>query len=117
MLTYLDDQSYGSLLDYLGNLHLTDRPAQAGDVVFLSEDWWLGDTAVIEQVTLHRGMWQVSLVFAHHQRPLQLIRRLITQTSHQSKAQLMAALMRRLAAKDQRGTLAVRACDFNFAPY
>jgi hypothetical protein len=117
MAIYLDDQSYEGLLDFLGNLHLTDRQGQASDVCFLSEDWWLSDTAVIECVVRHRGTWQICLIFAHYRRPLQLIKRLITTAHSLPKAQLVASLMRRLAAKDQRGTLEVRACDFHFAPY
>ena len=52
-------------------------------------------------------MWAVDLIFAYTRNPLRLIRRRITAQPSQGRAAQHAHYMRRLAAKDQRGTLTV----------
>ncbi len=104
---HLDDQAYNELLNLLNNQHLTECPGEERDMNFLSDDWWLRDTSVIEHIVPRDGMWEIQLVFAHYLHPLQLVKRSIKRCTCPRKAQLSAWYMRRLAAKDQRGTLTV----------
>ncbi|MEM9918320.1 MAG: hypothetical protein AAF990_09515 [Bacteroidota bacterium] len=108
----LDSAAYNELLNLLNNQHFTDQPGQESDMEFLSDDWWLRDTAVIEMVIQREGMWEIQLVFAHYQEPHKLIKRVISRYTSKRKAELSAWYMRRLAAKDQRGTLKVNLDDF-----
>lgn len=104
---HLDDSAYNELLNLLNNQHFTEKPGIPTDMAFLSDDWWLCDTAVIESVVKREGLWEIHLIFAHYQQPHKLIKRLITRQVSKKKAELMANYMKRLAAKDQRGTLQV----------
>ncbi len=108
----LDDSAYNELLNLLNNQHFTEKPGSESDMDFLSDDWWLRDTAVIENVVKREGMWEIQLVFAHYQEPCKLIKRVISRHTCKNKAELSAWYMRRLAAKDQRGTLKVDIDDF-----
>ncbi|HMQ47162.1 MAG TPA: hypothetical protein PKA00_06615 [Saprospiraceae bacterium] len=112
-LFQLDDSAYNQMLNLLNNQHFVERGGKQEDMLFLSEDWWLRDTAVIEIIFKREGMWEINLVFAHYRRPFQLIVRAISRYSSKDKAQLNAQYMRRLAAKDQRGTLKLDINDFN----
>lgn len=112
----LDDNAYNELLNLLNNQHFTERSGMVSDMNFLSDDEWLKDTAVIDNIVQREGMWEVQLVFAHYQSPLKLIKRVITKFTDFRKAELSATYMRRLAAKDQRGTLAVSLDDFKLSP-
>ncbi|MEM6699219.1 MAG: hypothetical protein AAF599_12525 [Bacteroidota bacterium] len=112
-VVYLDDRVYNELLNVLNNQHFTNRVGQEKDFNFLSDDEWLKDTAVIENVVKRDGMWEIQLIFAHYQAPQKFIKRVISRFSSKHKAELSAFYMRRLAAKDQRGTLTVRILDFN----
>ncbi|MEO1516926.1 MAG: hypothetical protein AAFV95_18025 [Bacteroidota bacterium] len=103
----LDHGAYGELLDLLNNQHFVERPGCQSDMDFLSDDDWLRDTAVIENIVKRDGMWEIHLVFAHYLDPQKLIKRVISRYTSKSKAELSAWYMRRLAAKDQRGTLTV----------
>ena len=109
---YLDRNAYNELLNLLNNQHFTDQPASQKDMAFLSDDWWLRDTAVIENIVKRDGMWEIQLVFAHYKEPKKLIKRIISRYPSKNKAELSAWYMRRLAAKDQRGTLSVDLNDF-----
>ncbi|MCB0583455.1 MAG: hypothetical protein KDD10_29520 [Phaeodactylibacter sp.] len=109
---HLGNEAYNALLDLLNNQHFTDKPGENSDMDFLLDDRWLQDTAVVENVVKRKGMWEIHLVFAHFRTPQKLIKRVIARHPSQKKAQLMAGYMRRLAAKDQRGTLAVDIRDF-----
>lgn len=109
---YLDDNTYEELLDLMNNQHFVNRPGSTVDMDFLSDDWWLRDTAVIENIVKREGMWEIHLVFAHYQEPQKLIKRVISRYTCKSKAEMSAWYMRRLAAKDQRGTLRVNLDDF-----
>lgn len=111
----MDDKSYSDLLAMLGNLHRTERNGADHDLQFIYDNWWLGDTAVIENLALVKGAWEVRLVFAHHKHPLKFLQRSITSFSSEKKAKLTAFYMRKLAAKDQRGTLTVSIDDFAIA--
>ena len=108
----LDAGAYDELLNLLNNQHFTEVPALSEDMDFLSDDWWLRDTAVIENIVAREGMWEIHLVFAHYLQPQKLIKRVISRHVSKDKAELSAWYMSRLAAKDQRGTLKVNLDDF-----
>lgn len=108
----MDEQSYAELLAMLNNLHLTEKSGADHDLRFIYEDWWLGDTAVIENLSLVQGAWEIRLLFAHHKHPMKFLQRCIVSYSSKQKAELTAFYMRRLAAKDQRGTLTININDF-----
>lgn len=108
----LDNNAYNHLLNLLNNQHFTDRPAFRSDLDFLSNDWWLRDTAVIENIVKREGMWEIQLVFAHYLDPKKLIKRVISRYSSKEKAEMNAWYMKRIAAKDQRGTLKVDLSNF-----
>lgn len=103
----LDDKSYLAMLAALAEVHLHDGLGHDRDLLFLRKDYWLGDTAVIDRLIRRHGTWDIHLLFAHHRFPLRFISRRITCHPCPRKAALMAGYMRRLAAKDQRGTLCI----------
>lgn len=109
----LDNEAYLELLNLMNNQHFVEKPGKQKDMAFLSDDWWLRDTAVIENIVPRRGMWEIHLIFAYHLEPKKLIKRVISSHTSKQKAELYAQYMRRLAAKDQRGTLEVKIEDFN----
>ena len=109
---HLGDEAYNQLLNLLNNQHFTEKPGMPSDMEFLSDDWWLRDTAVIENIVKREGMWEIHLVFAHYQEPHKLIKRVISRHACKKKEILSATYMRRLAEKDQRGTLKVNIDDF-----
>ena len=109
----LDDNTYAGMLDGINTFYSTNRPAINLDTDFIKDDYWLQNTAVIENIERRKGCWQIFLVFAHHLQPLKFIKRGITNFSCLKKATLTAHYMRRLAAKDQRGTLSVNAAGIN----
>ncbi len=111
----IDDKVYDDMLKMLNSLHFQDRVGEAKDMEFVKDDAWLADTAVIENLWRRGGTWEIHLVFAHHQKPLTFLSRNITQHTCPKRAAVMASLMRRLAAKDQRGTLRVKIENFNFS--
>lgn len=108
----LDHHAYEALLNFLNNQHFIERAGCSTDMAFLADDWWLRDTAVIENIVKREGMWEIHLVFAHYLKPKKLIKRVISRHPSKDKAELNAWYMRRLAAKDQRGTLKVDLKDF-----
>lgn len=113
MQPVLDDTAYHEMLCFLDNQHFIEKPADEGNLSFLKNDWWLADTAVIESINYKKGGWEVFLTFANYRKPLQLIVRKIIRCYTQGKARTAAHYMRRLAAKDQRGTLSVKLNDLN----
>lgn len=104
---------YSKMLDGLSNLFFTEKLGQDIDMNFYRDDFWLSDTAVIELLQLRKGLWEVNLLFAHHKTPLKFLSRRITSHSCPKRASTMAFYMRRLAAKDQRGTLSLDINDLN----
>lgn len=110
----ISEKAYMSLLHSLNNQHLTEQKGNEIDLSFLADDSWLGDTAVIDCVVYRRGMWEIHLIFAHYKTPCRLLKRIITTTYQLNKATLTAYLMKKLAAKDQRGTLKLDEADFKF---
>ena len=104
---------YAKMLDELSNLFFTEKLGLDSDMNFYRDDLWLSDTAVIEMLIRRKGSWEISLLFAHHKTPLKFLSRRITSHSCPHRARTMAFYMRRLAAKDQRGTLTVDINDLN----
>jgi hypothetical protein len=113
MKQVLDDGAYNMMLRFLDNQHFTEKPAAEDNLLFLKNDWWLADTAVIDSINYKKGGWEVYLTFANYKKPLQLIVRMIVRCYSEEKAKTAAHYMRRLAAKDQRGTLEVTIKDLN----
>ncbi|MBL7757887.1 MAG: hypothetical protein JNL59_10840, partial [Chitinophagaceae bacterium] len=109
----LDDAAYSSMLTALHVLNAGDRCGASADTGFIQEDYWLQDTAVIENVEQRQGEYFIYLVFAHHQSPLKFIKRKIVKFACPRKASMTAYYMRRQAAKDQRGTLTINRDLFN----
>ncbi len=104
---------YSSILDRLSGLFFTDRPGLDQDMNFYRDDQWLSDTAVIDRLNCRKGAWEVSLLFAHYKTPLKFISRRIVSNACPKRAGTMAFYMRRLAAKDQRGTLRLDIADLH----
>jgi len=109
----LDDKAYHVMLCFLDNQHFIEKPADEDNLLFLKNDWWLADTAVIETINFKRGGWEVFLTFANYKKPLQLIVRKIVRCFSEGKARPAAHYMRRMAARDQRGTLSITINDLN----
>ena len=99
--------------------HFLDNEKQVGqtalpvEMLFIRDGAWLKDAAVIGAISNREGTWHVSLVFAHHKKPLQLIVRYITKCFSEQKARAAAFYLRKEAAKDRRGTLTVSINDFD----
>ena len=108
----MSDRVYQGMLDALNNQHFTEKSGEATDMDFINDDMWLPDTAVIENLFRRRGTWEVHLLFAHHKQPLKFLSRRITAHTCPKRAAQMGFYMRRLAAKDQRGTLTINIIDF-----
>lgn len=113
MTFVIDQAAYANLLAGLNNLHFTECKGDLSDFGLYANDQWLADTAVIEQLTRSRGEWQVELLFASIHDPLKFLKRRITSNPCPKRAAQQAHFMRRLAAKDQRGTLTVSAQQLN----
>ena len=112
----MSPELYAKMLDELSNLFFTEKLGLDSDMNFYRNDFWLTDTAVIEMLLLRKGAWEVNLLFAHHKTPLKFLSRRITSHSCPKRARTMAFYMRRLAAKDQRGTLSLDINDLNLTP-
>jgi hypothetical protein len=110
---YMAPELYAKMLDELSNQFFTEKLGLDKDLNFYRDDIWLSDTAVIELLQLRKGAWEIVLLFAHHKTPLKFLSRRITSHSCPKRAKTMAFYMRRLAAKDQRGTLKVDIKDMN----
>lgn len=109
----LDDDAYTAMLEALHAMTGCECAGVAADTTFIDDDYWLQDTAVIENVELRHGEYFIYLVFAHHRRPLKFIKRKIVKFACPRRASMAAHYMRRQAAKDQRGTLVVDRDLFN----
>lgn len=103
----LDTKLYEKSLDLLNDLHFLERKGELSDFGFFNDDKWLSETAVIDNLAKVDGQWDIELLFAMHNNPLKFIKRFIVSYSCPRKANLYASIMRRQAAKDQRGTLEV----------
>jgi hypothetical protein len=103
----IDKNAYAQLMKGLNDLFLADRKGNSSDFRLYFDDLWLSDTAVIDDVHKSKGEWAVDLIFASTHNPLKFIRRFIISHPCPKRAAQKAHFMRRLAAKDQRGTLQV----------
>jgi hypothetical protein len=110
----LDEPAYQEMLNLLNNQHFTEVLGSIVDFNLLFDDYWLQDSAVIENLVYRQGQWDVHLVFAHYKNPYRLIQRRITTCVGRAKAEIHAHYMKRQAAKDQRGTLTVDDRLFRF---
>ncbi len=111
---HLDEPAYQEMLNLLNNQHFTEVVGSIVDFNLLFDDYWLQDSAVIENLVYRQGQWDVHLVFAHYKNPYRLIQRRITTCVGRAKAEIHAHYMKRQAAKDQRGTLTVDRRLFRF---
>ncbi len=112
----IDKKLYGEILLLLEEQYKKERAGKEEDMNFLIDDSWMGDTAVTENVINNKGLWHIYLVFSHYKNPLLLIRRAISVCFARQKAFVHAAYMRRLAAKDPRGTLKMNPKDYSWHP-
>lgn len=112
---FLSPGLYAHMLEGLSNLFFTDKLGFESDMNFYREDLWLSDTAVIDQLNHRKGTWEISLLFAHYKTPMKFISRRIASNACPKRAGIMAFYMRRLAAKDQRGTLKLDIADMHLS--
>jgi hypothetical protein len=103
----IDAAAYSALMQGLNQQYFVEKKGDMSDFRLYFDDLWLADTAVIDDVHRSKGEWAVDLIFASIHNPLKFIRRFIVSHSCPKRAHQKAEFMRRLAAKDQRGTLAV----------
>ncbi|MFN4144691.1 MAG: hypothetical protein ACK4GN_02625 [Runella sp.] len=103
----IDSAAYSALMEGINQQFFVEKKGNLSDFKLYYEDLWLADTAVIESIYRAKGEWAIDLIFAYIHNPLQLICRNITSHPCPKRAAHTAQLMRRLAAKDQRGTLVV----------
>ena len=108
----LDPAFARQLKDYVANTDKVDSTGRRVDLEFLSSDGWLQDSAVIDRVVNTNGTWAISLVFADVAKAYKFIVRQIRTCTNFNKALMTAQFMRRLAAKDPRGTLKVKGEHF-----
>ena len=113
MKIYIDRRCYGQLLDFMNLQAVSDQRGEFTDLDLFYSDEWLLDSAVVDNVVERNGNWDIYLVFAHVLDPMKFIKRKITRCTTVKKAKLTANYMRRLAAKDQRGTLRVNSAYFD----
>lgn len=111
----LDESVRTALRSYMISLEHIDKPAEKINLYFLHDDIWLMDSAVIEHIIYKKGCWDVFLVFAHHKFPLQLFVRFMVSCISESRGKATAYYMRKMAAKDQRGTLSIQLKDLNLS--
>ncbi|MBX3256254.1 MAG: hypothetical protein KF862_19105 [Chitinophagaceae bacterium] len=115
MRVEIDENAYSNMLEAMNTLVSTDISGTSSDICFINDDFWLQDTAVIENIEYRKGQYMIFLVFAHHLKPLKFLKRKIVQYACPKKAAIVAHYMRRQAAKDQRGTLTVNLKMINIA--
>jgi len=108
----IDNVCYESLLTFMKQQSIDDLKGKVSDLCIFQKDAWLKDSAVIENISLRKGNWYISLVFAYTKFPLQLIQRKITSCNTMRKAEITANYMKKVAAKDPRGTLKINQNDF-----
>ena len=103
----MDAKAYNTLLEGVNHQYFVEKRGDQSDFRLYFDDLWLADTAVIDDVHRSRGAWSVNLIFASIHNPLKFIRRHITLHACPKRAAQQGEFMRRVAAKDQRGTLSV----------
>lgn len=103
----IDSNTYAKVMKGMNDAFFNEKKGNSSDFRLYFDDLWLSDSAVIEKIYKSKGEWAVDLVFAHIHNPLKFIRRFIVSHPCPKRAAQKAHFMRRLAAKDQRGTLEV----------
>ncbi|TDB60386.1 hypothetical protein [Arundinibacter roseus] len=103
----MDAAAYTALMQGMNEQYFVEKKGNLLDFRLYYDDLWLADTAVVDVVHRSKGEWAVDLIFANIHNPLKFIRRYITSHPCPKRAAQKAEFMRRLAAKDQRGTLIV----------
>lgn len=101
------------MYNFLDNEKKVGQTARQGDLLFITDGSWLKDAAVIDAISSRKGAWDISLIFVHYQKPLQLLVRNITRCFSEQKALAAAFYIRKEAAKDRRGTLQVSIKDLH----
>lgn len=92
---------------YLKEQVKIDTKAFEKEVQFINEDNWIKDAAVIETIICAQGNWQVSLIFALHSNPLQLIVRNIKSCISEQKATRSIDFMKKEIAINSAPTLPI----------
>ncbi len=111
---YIDLKLEEDLNYYLQNKLYQDAIGASEEINFIKQANWVKDSAVIDKINYIKGIWRISLLFAHYKDPLQFIIRHITNCHSEQKATISAYLFRKNAAKDQRGTLEISPLNFTF---
>lgn len=104
---YIDQFAYECMLERLNSESSTDQRGELIDMGLFYDDAWLMDSAVVENMIANKGNWDIYLVFVDPLHPMKFIRRKISSYFSRNKAELAGNYMRRLAAKDQRGTIKI----------
>ncbi len=112
MSCFIDSGLYKRILKSLDVQFQLETAGNRQDMAFMVNDRWMRDTAVVENVIRRDGLWKIFLIFAHYRNPLLLIRREISECFSKNTAMIYGQYMRRIAAKDPRGTLEVDIRDF-----
>lgn len=111
---YFDLEALQKFHLYWRDLETTESRGYLDDLAFMKEDEWLKDSAVIDRIQAFKGQWTVSLVFADPARKGTFIVRYIRNNCPTyKKAVVTAGFMRRVAAKDPRGTIEIDPGDYN----
>ena len=110
---FISDAVLSEMNDFLDNEKQVGQTARPTELLFITDGAWLKDAAVIGTISNKQGAWDVSLIFAHYKKPLQLIIRYITRCFSEQKALAAAFYIRKEAAKDRRGTLTVSITDLD----
>lgn len=109
----IDIAAYTLLVQGMNQQYFVEKKGNMSDFSLYYDDLWLSDSAVIDNVYKSKGEWKIDLIFAHIHNPLKFIKRYITSHPCPKRAAQKAEFMRRIAAKDQRGTLHIESSYFN----
>lgn len=104
---YFDLETLQTFHLYWRDLKNTETLGGRKDFAFMKEDEWLKDSAVLDRIESYKGQWSVSLVFADPARKNTFIIRPMRNCPTYSKAVITAGYMKRVAAKDPRGTITI----------
>ncbi|MEM7549946.1 MAG: hypothetical protein AAF363_09730 [Bacteroidota bacterium] len=104
---YIDNASYENMIKHKNQGLNNGRAGTSCDFKLFYSDDWLLDSAVIDHIIPVKGNWDIYLVFAWSGNPLKLIKRKIKSCTSRKLALINGEYMRRLAAKDARGTVTI----------
>lgn len=101
-------ETYQWLLGSINNVVCySNSLAKEYEMDFIKDNSWYSETVVTERIVKRKGQWHVDLVFAYYKDPFRLLVRNITHCISYDKAKITGNIMKKQAAKDQRGTLSV----------